>query len=424
MSAAVETPAPAAPAPSAPAPAAPTPAPAASSTPDKPAKTGIDALPGRSDDWDPKAFAEKHRAKRDTEQKARAPKTEKDAPTTSAAPPKAEPAQAVAGDAAAPATATPGADAPAVRTLKVKLRGEEKDVPLDKVARMLQLPLAAVETIIREHGEAPIVHNFQKQWNGDDAARSLEHEKRQRADLERKVRSVFGKATSSPQELARMIFKHSGVNADVKEIALQIAQEELELDALPQSERELRTLKAELAMERAEREAMLAEHERVMSEAREREEKAARQTFIQEFDEEMSGALTDAKLPADGYTRDRLLTLLAREQQQMGERYRPPVGRAEMRARAARFVAQIESELDAIVASRAEVLGPEGFAAKHGELSTAIGQRQAEERMAEFRKNHRAQVQGIRDRADTEERRPPPRQGEDLMAWVNRVFKD
>lgn len=325
-------------------------------------------------------------------------KSDEDEPTEKEPAEKREPKAAKEEPAATRPAASKPADTakaeppatPQARVVKVKLRGEERELGLDKVAALVDLPVEVLEAMPAEK----VAHLYQRVWHGEDEARS-------RAKLEQEVETLFKNVRGNPLDVLDEIVKRAEVGTPFKELALQYVARDLERQALPPAERELLELREKVARQEAETQRILDEHKR-------QAEAQRRASFAAELDQEMRAAIAESKLP-EGFALDRITALLQREKAERGANYEPMRSRDEMRRRAASHIPQLEKELEQAIEAFAERKGPEWFAQRFEKLYHALG----DMRVAVFRKNSAAQTQA---RSESSEERAAPRNGHDL-SW-------
>lgn len=301
---------------------------------------------------------------------------EKDGGKTEARAEKADPKEAQpkqpAKDGGAERSEAAEAAAPA-KAYRVKLRGEERELTREQLAAVVQLPAQVLDTLPDQDAAAL----YQRLWQGDDEART-------RTKLEQEVQQLFSKVRGDPLTVLEELVKRAEVSTPFKELALQYVARDLELQALPPVERELRELKEKIARQEQERETILAEHHRQVEAKR-------RADFAAELSGVMNSVIAESKLP-NGFAFARIEQLLQRERAERGANYEPMRSKADMEQRVRSHVGRVQAELREAVrglyaASDASSL--EAFMAEHPELYHALG----EHRVAQFRKNSNAQVQ-------------------------------
>lgn len=313
---------------------------------------------------------------------------------------------------AAEATAktTPDPEPPkGPREFKVKVKGEERAVPLDKFAALVKLPAETVEKLAAELGEPAVVQLYSRLHNGEESAR-------ERTELKREMDRLFAGLKSHPLDMLIHMSKRPDIGFDALDVAYQIVQRDIDDKAMTPEAKELRAVKEELAQRKRKDDADQRERERVLQEAHDTAERNRRQTFANNYDAQIMGALADAKLPADDYHFGLIHSRLLGDMQRDGDAYREPGTPAEMRARAAAHIPavkeQIRQALKAVYAD-ADPETVKAFIADHPELHAAS----AKERVAAYKKNSAAQAGG--NGADnTRGEKPVPGAPKNQDAWL------
>lgn len=292
------------------------------------------------------------------------------------------------------------------REFKVKVRGQEIPVPLDKYASLVKLKPETVEYIAEHEGEQAAAQLYQRVHAGDDARR--EHGQL-RADMER----MFGGLKANPVDAFTFLARHPQVGIDELEVAYQIVQRDIDTKAMTPEARELRSLKAELDQRKAREAADKAHNERILREAHETAERNRVETFKANYDREILAAIAEARLPGDDYHYGLVKARLLADMQRQGDAYAMPGTPEEMRARAAAHIPAVREQIRA--AAKALYAHPDPATVKEfitdlPELHAAS----AKERVAAYKKNSAAQANG--NAADKRGEKPSASKTSD--AWL------
>lgn len=307
--------------------------------------------------------------------------------------------QKIAAEATAKTAPDPEAPKPA-REFKVKVRGQEIPVPLDKYAALVKLKPETVEYIAEHEGEHAAAQLYQRLHAGDEA-------RREHGTLKSDVERAFSGLKSNTLDALDFLASRPETSFDLLDAAYQIVQRDIDLKAMTPEARRLREVEKQLNTMKAREQAETRERERVLREAHETAERNRVATFRQNYEREIMGAIADAKLPADDYHFGLIHQRLLADMQRDGEAYREPTTPAEMRARAAAHIPAVKEQIRQALKAVYGNPDPEtvkAFVADLPELHEAS----AKERVREYRRNRDAQAKrGDADNARGEKTTAP-----------------
>jgi len=291
------------------------------------------------------------------------------------------------------------------RTFKVKVRGEETDVPLEKFAALVKLSPKAVEYIAETEGEQAAQQLYQRLHRGDEDAR-------QHGTLRKQMDRLFAGLKDKPLDVLEYLASREDVGLDLLKLGYDIVERDIDSKAMTPEAKRLAVVEKQLKAYEMRDARDASERERVLRETHATAERNRVQTFVTQLGEEMDAALAEAGLPSDEYHRGLVESMMKADMARQGDAYRAPAigDRAEMRRRAAAHIpavrAQLKAALKALYGS-ADPATVKEFIAELPELHTAA----AKERVAAFKKNSSAQTQGRAGAADNERGAPPTQMG-------------
>lgn len=187
------------------------------------------------------------------------------------------------------------------RSYRVKLDGEEREIPLDKMARALG---TTIETLSKlEPGSA------EKLYQKLHLAETRQRESTQAIQqFEGFIRGIKG----NPIPALQALLSHKDIGIELKTLATDYLAGEFQDAQLPAAEREANRLKREL-------DRMKADQARQTREREEAENLERRHQWVKQLNGEITEALTAAKLPVSARMRSRIVSLMQREQQERAE---------------------------------------------------------------------------------------------------------